>query len=253
MPQLGTGPEPIVSSFIGWGDPLLDPAGAVGQLHFDAVLSEDHERTTLVTDHNVEQGINIVDHVRPNPDRLTLEVFISETPVESNDFQLLSLVLDLPQPDGGGNVFGQAPGVISGGFPPQQISATTYQTSNDFHYVQDAYNQLTTLRDTATLLSIATPKQFYSNMILETIRLRRDPRSGTSGYFTLEFRQIRVISSSIVAAPIPSVPRAAPTLVTGKKDPTQATAPKQSVLANLSTKSGLNLPGPAAGFPAPNP
>ena len=251
MAMVGSTREPVVSSFIAWGDPLTDPKGSLGQLHFDVVMTEDHERTTEVTEHSVEQGVAIVDHVRPNVNKLRLEVFISNTPIYNADFQLNSEVIDV---DAGGEhsfLAGGTSALFDRGLQavglqakfPTQIAVQVLTSDGPVDYVQNAYNKMTELRDTATLLSVATPRQFYSNMILETINMHRDAQTGTSATFSLEFRQIRIVSSNIVDAPLPSVPRAVPTIDKGKLDPKKANTPKESLAhfgANfLQQKFGL--------------
>jgi hypothetical protein len=230
--QLGTGREDVHIAFIAWGDPLTDPTAQIGQQHFDAILSEDHSRTTLVTEHSVEQGSAVVDHVRPNPDELTLEAFVTNTPVYSDDAQLLPLTLDIPQPgqdsgllsflNGGTSAFidkGLQLLKLQRGYPTQ-LTANVEQFDGDHDYVQNCFDTLTRLRNTATILSISTPRQFYSNMILVNVRMRRSKdQGGSSGaIFTMDFRQIRIVTSKIVDAPTPSIPRPTPIKSVGKKD-----------------------------------
>jgi hypothetical protein len=260
MPMTGAGREPVVQAYIAWGDPLTDPAASLGQLHFDVVTQELHERTCEVTEHPVEQGVNIVDHVRPNTDRVSLEVFVSNTPVYSTDGQVLPLTMSLDKPGqvtaaGNSSFFAggtsalldvglQAIG-LQQGFP-SSITANVLQFQGDIDYVQNCCNTLNRLRDTATLLSVVTPKQFYSNMIIDGDVMRRDAQSGTGAYFSLSFRQIRVVSSSIVDAPLPTIVRDTPVLDKGKKEAQAAPIQKESVARNLRGKatgflSGLGL------------
>ncbi len=247
--------EPILPAHLTWGDPVTDPTTAQGILAFDAVLSEQHQLSAEVTDYAVEQGIAVVDHVRPNPDRITLEVFVSNTPVYSDDGVNGPLTLDLPYPD-------QAPaGFAAGGFQavsaaltrPTQVSANVMQFDGDIDYVAQAFSQLQVLKDTATLLSIITPRKAYFNMILERVDMRRDKQVGSGGAnFSLDFREIRIVSSKIVAAPLPTIPRAIPTVDKGKKDPSAAPVPKQSVLLNLGQKAGVVDQGfHSTGIPTP--
>lgn len=53
----------------------------IGSLELDATLSENHQTDNDVTEHPVESGGNIADHVRPKSDVLTLTGFVSDTPV----------------------------------------------------------------------------------------------------------------------------------------------------------------------------
>ena len=69
---IGTSRLPVTPSYIGWGDPVTDPASALGSLLFDAIYSEEHDQSSIVTDHPVEQGTNITDNVRPLPAKVTL-------------------------------------------------------------------------------------------------------------------------------------------------------------------------------------
>ncbi len=265
MPMDRSYREPVKSAYIAWGDPLTDPGGSLGQLHFDVVYSEEHERTAEVTSHTVEQGAAIVDHVRPNPDHLTLNVFVSNSPLDSPDSQLFWQVLNLDPPgqvnkDGSPSFFAggtsalldsglQALGLQSGF--PTGVAVNTYLFDTEHDYVQDTYKALTRLRNTATLCSVVTPKEFYTNMVIERIAMRRDASTGTSGNFEIEFREIRIVSSSITDAPLPTIPRAIPTVNKGKLDPKPTEGPKQSIAVRESLRAGVSLPGPAAGFPAP--
>lgn len=65
---------------------LLVPDGSGGTdvLTVDACLTENHQLQETVTDHPVERGVRITDHVRPEPRRLTLECVVTNTPVRGN-------------------------------------------------------------------------------------------------------------------------------------------------------------------------
>jgi hypothetical protein len=238
MPAAGSLREPVTPAFISWGDIVTEPDVGSGELRFDAVLSEEHESTAEVTDYSVEQGVAVVDHVRPNPNRLRLEVFVSNTPVFSPDASLQSMPLDLPQSDIDfrqvnviGNLANPArAGIDTGLFRGAQVAATVLQFAGDTDYVAAAESTLTTLKDTATLLSVITPHKAYFNMVLERVVMHRDQKTGTSANISLHFREIRIVSSQIVAAPLPTIPRAVPTVDKGKKDADVAPPPKQSVL-----------------------
>lgn len=256
----GAARDPVVPAFLTWGDPVTDPSFAQGQLSFDAVLSEHHDLSAEVTDYAVEQGVAIVDHVRPNPDRITLETFVTNTPVYSVDAQdQQPLTLDIPYPDQAPSGPGPLGGLFGGGFQavsaaltrPTSASASVMKFDGDIDYVQNTLLQVQSLKDTATLLTIITPRNTYFNMILERISMERSRTTGSTGAnFSLEFRQIRIVSSSVVAAPLPTIPRAIPTVNKGQKDPAAVAQPKQSVAAN---KWGDSIGPSAQGFPAPAP
>jgi hypothetical protein len=245
MGYQGSGREPVTPAYITWGDPVEDPFYAYGQLTFDAVRSESHDLSAEVTDYAVETGVAVVDHVRPNPDRITLEVFVTNTPVYSADGFNEPLTLDLPYPD-------QAPsGAFAGGFQavsqaltrPTQVSVNVMQFDGNIDYVQNALVQLQALKNDATLLTVITPRNTYFNMILERIGMHRERSTGTSGAdFSLEFRQILIVSSSIVQAPLPTIARAVPVVSKGQKDPTVTPQPKTAVGLRMGQETGVADP-----------
>jgi hypothetical protein len=53
----------------------------IDSLQLDAAISQSHAMTAQVTDHPLESGEAVVDHVRPAPRTLTVEGVISDTPL----------------------------------------------------------------------------------------------------------------------------------------------------------------------------
>lgn len=60
-----------------------DASGADIAIAFDATVRERHSLSALITEHAVENGSNISDHMRPDNDRLSLEIVISNTPIRT--------------------------------------------------------------------------------------------------------------------------------------------------------------------------
>lgn len=54
------------------------PAGAI---EFDAAIEEDHEAEVDVTKFPVEEGADVTDHLRPRPERITIQGIVSNTPL----------------------------------------------------------------------------------------------------------------------------------------------------------------------------
>lgn len=64
--------------------PLVDFGPSVDVLaaiEFDCTLSETHEASAQVTEHPIETGANITDHVRPMLARVSIEGLITNTPI----------------------------------------------------------------------------------------------------------------------------------------------------------------------------
>jgi hypothetical protein len=239
---VGTSRLPVIPSYITWGDPNTDPASALGSMLFDAILSEEHDRSAIVTDHPVEQGQNIVDNVRPLPDKLELEVFVSNSPINSPDANMQPITIDLPVPGQGSLLAGGTTGLLTPS-PPSQVSAIVDLFVGETDYPAAAYNTLTQIQSQAILLSVITPRATYSNMILESVKMHRNPGVGTSATFSLAFREVVLITSSVVAAPLPSIPRGNPTQSTGNQQTKTPTGPMTSVLKGGMNATGLSVAG----------
>jgi len=61
-----------------------DGLGLLSVVNFDAMLSEVHNDSATVTEHPVESGAKVSDHVAPNQPKLSVEAFVTNTPISSN-------------------------------------------------------------------------------------------------------------------------------------------------------------------------
>lgn len=60
---------------------LFSGKGLFDSLSFDATVQEQHTRDAETTEHPVEDGASITDHVRIKPDRLQMEAYLSNSPL----------------------------------------------------------------------------------------------------------------------------------------------------------------------------
>ncbi len=61
--------------------PRLETDGGGVIIELDASISQSHELGAEVTDHPVEDGVDITDHVRPKPARVTIQGVVSAHPL----------------------------------------------------------------------------------------------------------------------------------------------------------------------------
>lgn len=61
---------------------LFSGTGPFDALTFDATITEQHSRDAEATEHAVEQGANIVDHVRLRPDKLIMDAVLTDSPLK---------------------------------------------------------------------------------------------------------------------------------------------------------------------------
>lgn len=134
---------------------------------FDAFLRESHTGTVRITDHPVQTGANISDHAYNLPDKLTLEIFVSDN-------------MDCVIAD---------------------------QFSELYTKSLSAYKILRELKEKRQPLSIRTRLHPYENMLIETMTTNDDYKTANSLRCTIMLRQIIMaeVTNQIVVSDKPYV------------------------------------------------
>lgn len=233
-------------------------AGPRKTMFFDVVITEQHELTTRITEHAVEKGANVTDHARTEPDRLTLEVFVSNEPILDvgarggaiNSVPLKVEKYTPPLEPTPGSLNAAVGGAISGLASAlmgknEQIKATVLQFSKPFDAVSDTHETLRKLKETAELVEVWTTSHDYGSMLVESIGEKRDASTGTGASFTISFRHVRIVESKLVTAPSPTEARGKKTKKKGEQPPAVAKdeAKKKSWLAAMLKPEKPKLPG----------
>jgi hypothetical protein len=141
----------------------------------DASLREEHSAQAEVTQHPVETGPNITDNIRPMPMRLTIEGFVTNTPIKAS-------VL-LPTGNQSTSIAGQIAKVPN-------TNAKTLQFSTQFDRVSDVYEDLLDAQAAGVLIAVDTSLKHYVNFAISSVDVPRDAQSGSSMQFTIELQQI---------------------------------------------------------------
>ena len=131
--------------------PTMMPLGV------DCTVKEVHKADVEVTDHPVEQGVNVADHARPKPAEVTIEGIITNTPMD---------------PDSGPYLKDQ-PG-------PAEL----------------AYLFLRSLHDSPDLVNITTGVTYYDQMMLTAFNVTRDKNTGEALAFEAGFKEIRTVTNA---------------------------------------------------------
>lgn len=217
-------PKKFVPAFLSW----VDDANQPHNLYFDLCMSYGAEHSSEVTTHPVEAGANIADHVRVKPLTLKLEVFTSNTPIEdypdgSRQKKFVSTPLKYPT----------AEAAAQG---PATLNAYQFGGANS-DYILVTYTALQQLHDNHTLLTVTTPIQPYTNMVITDLRFVRDTQaSGDAAMFSIDLEQITIVHSQVIESV--TVPQAKPAENTGQADteevePEEQEAPRESILSFL--------------------
>lgn len=143
-------------------------------IELDALLSEKVVERVQTTDHPVEKGVDPTDHVRILPLQLTLECVLTNTPI----------------PEAARNARGEA-----------AQGATT-------GYAQRTYEKIRALKAGRAIV-VQTPARRYENMQVVEIARSRDSSLGTDTIqFTVQFKEIVIVSTETVALERVSAPTA---------------------------------------------
>lgn len=186
------------------------------EIEVDSCLEENHVLENTVTDHPVEEGYNITDHVRPNPDRVTLRCFVSNTPLSTDQTKTA---------------------VREGSVDFETTAPETIVGRGD-----DTYKKLAKLRAEGTLIEVVTTLRTYGllateGMAIESISIPRTRQNFDGLEFALSLKQVRIVQNRSSRQTKAKDKRRRPKKKEGTK-PTQPPAKKGSLLSKIDDSSG---------------
>lgn len=153
-----------------------DWLGIQPTLIFDSVISEGHHWSATITDNPVETGVSLSDHAYMNPDELTIEVAVSDTP----------LIED------------------STGEGRPSVELATLFTAEGRRSV-DAMKQLREWTESFIPFSLVTGLKVYKDMLIKDGSVNQSKDTAGVLRATLSLRQVQFASTATVVYP----PRAA--------------------------------------------
>jgi len=193
-----------------------------------AVVSEQHTLTNTITDHPVETGFNASDHSRPNPDLVTMDCRISNTPLSS----------------------GQATEAVKAGAFTIQTTTAAAQAAGAIGavdgYAQGEWAKLRRLRDIGAIVTVATTMGSYDSMAIESISLPRSARNYDAIAFSISFKRIRVVQNKLTRGVVSTDKRVGKKKSTGNKtakDAGQDIDPLRKVANGIKDASNKVLSG----------
>ncbi len=262
-------PFAIAPCYFSW----IDESGVENTLQFDLVESEAWDQGAEVTEHPVEQGANVADHVRVALPKVELAIFATNEPLaQGNNFTDMALgPLPLIAKEwqsnvalrglitGAGGAIGAAAGGLAGNvvgelvgaaaaslIPPGQevdtpVVFSTWQPLGEAtDYVGATIQLLLTLKDTAQLITVNGTKQVEDNMVITGLTYTRSADEGTGASISITLEQLRIVQTQTVSVPLPAVPRATPPVNKGLQPPTSGSpAQQQSWLSGIAGWSGF--------------
>lgn len=142
-------------------------------LLFDAMVREVHSGQSTPTDHPVEAGSVVSDHVIDRPDELELSGIVSNTPI-----QILSSIFAQPS--------------VPGGDPRTRA--------------EDFYTEIVRLRKAAEIVTASTRLRDYESMIIASETVARDKDTNEIVDIVVRLREFAVATVEAVEAPEPVEP-----------------------------------------------
>jgi hypothetical protein len=142
----------------------LPVAAKFGDLEIQTTVESVHTDTLHVTEHPVESGAAITDHSYKRPAEVTLRCGWSNASLKA----LLGIVT----------------GWFAGG------------TMTKADYVSGIYSQLLKLQESRDPISITTPLRQYDSMLITSLQVTRDQKTGFMLMVTATCREVLIVSTS---------------------------------------------------------
>ncbi len=175
----------------------------IGDLAIDCTVTETHTATSTVTEHPVESGAKITDHIRPDPVQLSITGIVSDTPIGSRQVQRSIAV-------GGASV---------------QVTQQEPPTSTT-GYGRAAWAKLDAIRTAAKPVKVVTRDKTYDSMALVSLSVPKESKTGGALYFTAQFKQIRIVYNRTTKVVVAKATKSHKKQDTGKQ-PTAAVEPEK--------------------------
>ena len=190
-----------------------DTDGTLYPLVLDATPTEQHRANAIATEQEVERGVSVADHYRPERRTFTVEAVISDTPIAPNeaigvslepiDLDLPSRLTQGPPKYKNGQWEGATPATAAA--PPTRL--TVLQPTETPNRVLDSWALLKDARDRALLATVTTAWETYEDCVLLELLANRTAADGSWMRVSMTFAELRMVSTQLVADPVPLRPR----------------------------------------------
>jgi hypothetical protein len=204
-----------------------DNAGAVVSAVFDVDEQETHDLQNVVTEHPVEDGQDVTDHVRPALDRFTIQGYVSDTPLYGNpgvvgaaSFVEIELQIpDYPLQLSESGLISAGIGAIGNAlFGKPRYKATLLKFENFKSRKRAMFVAFGDARRNGRVCRVLTSMHEYENMVVEQITATRTPGDGNGAVFTVTMKEIDFVTSEEVDAPTPAEVSGATKNATGSQN-----------------------------------
>ena len=210
------------------------PTENIPDFHIDVTMTENHSFEAEATENPVEEGVVISDHIDLKPESFTITGVISDTPLAFG-----ASVQGASTAAGafvGKTVLGPL-GALAG-VGAGALAGTLVGGSNR---MKNAFDHLRDLQTKRVPFTVITGLRRYTDMVVTSLTINRDGKSGRSFNFTAVLKQIRIVKSKVASIPntFKNVSGAGPAQELGKKSANDVTSDNKT----LSLKTFLSVLG----------
>lgn len=184
--------------------------GKVVEIEFDATMRMSDVLSSTVTTHPVETGTPVNDHIRQNPDSLSFDAVVTDSPLKLPRTQNLGAQQNL----GGLSVSYDSityDALRNGNRQTKTATAGVLQFDRSFTRVADVYFELKYISDNGIAVNVQTtgdgqsgPKggiRDYENMAVLNVTTPHEVADGDSRTFSFQLQNIRIVDTKKVDAP----------------------------------------------------
>lgn len=219
-------------------------------LRFHTVESESMASSLSTSDHPVEEGADITDHVRREARTASIVGRVSQKPTRGQSLTREGFVegvyapvrLAIPTPD---------PSFLQGGAaaslgrafagPPAPVVINALQFFTQQNFFEEVLKVLFKLQDDEQLVECMTLPWSLTDCLITNVTPNRSAEDGGGGTVSVEFKQLRKVRLKVSNVPIASEPKMKGKINLGKQSPPEAViteTKKKSLLA-----SGVDMVG----------
>lgn len=166
--------------------------GKIGELQLDATIVENHSYRNDISKFPVESGSEINDHIRIEPDEISMRGLVTNTPInifQENNAEVITN--------------------IAGG-----VEIKNEKRSQEVNAAQLAFEKLLEISGrkssgeniTPKIVTVVTGLRVYTNMAISSFTADRDKNTGAALGFSATLQKIQFVKSETVKIPNPAPP-----------------------------------------------
>lgn len=187
--------------------------GKTATMILDATVKENFQATAEPTQHPVEAGADITDHVILKPKSLSISGIVTETPLGDFLGSIARTAGAVTASSAAGKALGKFGsqagstgallGAVGGGLGVKTLSDAIFGSKDRVLGTISA--EFVKVRDARLPVDIQTGLQLYKNYILTSFSVSRDEKTGRSIKVDLEFKELIIVESRLTDVAIPKV------------------------------------------------